>query len=79
MNFFDNNFLFSEGYNLDSKSKGKYYAYNAVKAARDSSAEWAMLTNGYKWRIYSVKNISPYENYLEADIENTIEVIKEPL
>lgn len=58
--------------NVDSTTKGKYYAYDAVKVARDNNVEWAILTNGYKWRIYSINNISPYEYYLEIDIEASI-------
>lgn len=71
-------FVVSKNYDLDSKNKGRYYAYNAVKAAKDSNVEWAMLTNGYKWRIYNAKNVSPYENYLEIDIEDSICNMKEP-
>lgn len=58
--------------NLDSKVKGNYYAYKTVKAARDNNVEWAMLTNGYRWRIYNTKNVSPYENYLEVSIEESL-------
>ncbi|KOA18754.1 hypothetical protein CLHOM_30380 [Clostridium homopropionicum DSM 5847] len=52
--------------------KGKYYAYNAVKAAKENDVEWALLTNGYKWRIYNTENISPFEFYFEIDIESSI-------
>lgn len=58
--------------NLDSKVKGNYYAYKTIKAARDNNVEWAMLTNGYRWRIYNTKNVSPYENYLEVSIEESL-------
>jgi hypothetical protein len=57
---------------ISSTSKGKYYAYDALKAAKEHNVNWAMLTNGYRWRIYNTKNISPYENYLEVDIESSI-------
>lgn len=57
---------------IDSTVKGKYYSYNAVKAAKENEVEWAILTNGYKWRIYNTKNISPYEFYLEIDIQASI-------
>lgn len=57
---------------VDSIKKGKYYAYNAVKAAKENDVEWAILSNGYKWRIYNTKNVSPFEFYLEIDIEASI-------
>ncbi len=68
----------SKGLDLDSKEKGRYYAYNAVKAARENGVEWAMLTNGYKWRLYNTRNVSPYESYLEVDIEYSINNMKNP-
>ncbi|MEN6414629.1 MAG: hypothetical protein ABFC84_17980 [Veillonellales bacterium] len=57
---------------LNAASKGGYPAYKAVSAAKQQNIDWAMLTNGYKWRIYYVKNVSPYENYLEVDMENSL-------
>ena len=63
---------------LDCKVKGNYNAYKAVNAAKNNNLEWAMLTNGYRWRIYNTKNISCYENYLEVDIDESINNLKEP-
>lgn len=63
---------------IASTKKGEYYAFNAVSAAKRNGVEWAMLTNGYRWRIYNTKNISPYENYLEIDIESSIQNNQEP-
>lgn len=57
---------------IASAKKGKYHAYDALSAAKAHGVNWAMLTNGYQWRIYNVKNVSPYENYLEVDIEESI-------
>ncbi|SDC10092.1 Eco57I restriction-modification methylase domain-containing protein [Halanaerobium congolense] len=57
---------------IDSNTKGKFYAYEAVKKAKNEGLNWAILTNGYKWRLYNTNNISPYENYLEIDIEESL-------
>ena len=57
---------------IASAKKGKYHAYDALSAAKAQGVNWAMLTNGYQWRIYNIKNVSPYENYLEVDIEESI-------
>lgn len=55
---------------VGSTKKGKYHAYNAVNVAKKYGAYWAMLTNGFKWRLYNIENVSPYENYFEVDITN---------
>ncbi|MBZ9688461.1 BREX-1 system adenine-specific DNA-methyltransferase PglX [Clostridium estertheticum] len=57
---------------VDTTTKGKYHAFKAIKVAKAHDANWAMLTNGYKWRIYNINNVSPYENYLEIDLEESI-------
>ncbi|KUO78287.1 MAG: hypothetical protein APF81_25400 [Desulfosporosinus sp. BRH_c37] len=57
---------------VGSTQKGKYYSYSALKAAKEYDVNWAMLTNGYQWRIYNIKNVSPYENYLEVNIQESI-------
>ena len=57
---------------ISCTKKGMYFAYDAVQAAKKCNVEWAMLTNGYQWRLYHTKNVSPYENYLEIDIEESI-------
>ncbi|WP_425060957.1 hypothetical protein SCACP_17220 [Sporomusa carbonis] len=67
-----------KGTDLNSTIKGRYYAYKTVKTAKEQGTEWAMLTNGYKWRLYHVKNVSPYENYLEVNIENSLKNNKAP-
>ena len=71
-------FIVERNIDLSSTSKGEYYAFNAVNAAKKNSIDWAILTNGYRWRIYDTKNISPYENYLEIDIESSINTSNEP-
>lgn len=71
-------YVLEKNEDLDCKVKGHYYTYKAVNAAKNNSLEWAMLTNGYKWRIYNTKNVSCYENYLEVDIEESIKNLKEP-
>ena len=63
---------------LNFANKGNYLAYKAVSVAKQQGLDWAMLTNGYKWRIYHAKNVSPYENYLEVDIENSLRHGKTP-
>lgn len=63
---------------LDCKIKGKYYAYKSINLAKANNVEWAMLTNGYRWRIYNVDNISCYDDFLELNIEESIKNLSEP-
>lgn len=63
---------------VGSISKGSYFAFNAIDSAKRNNVEWAILTNGYKWRLYNTKNVSPYENYLEVDLEPNIKYTSEP-
>ncbi|MBZ0312411.1 Eco57I restriction-modification methylase domain-containing protein [Clostridium butyricum] len=71
-------YVLEKNEDLDCKVKGNYNAYKAVNTAKNNNLEWAMLTNGYRWRIYNTKNVSCYENYLEVDIEESINNLKEP-
>lgn len=65
-------YVIEKNLKISSTKKGQYFAYEAVQAAKKCNVEWAMLTNGYQWRLYHTKNVSPYENYLEIDIEESI-------
>lgn len=71
-------YVLEKNEDLDCKVKGNYNAYKTINAAKNNSLEWAMLTNGYKWRLYNAKNVSCYENYLEVDIEDSIKKLEEP-
>ncbi len=71
-------YVLEKNEDLDCKVKGNYNAYKTINAAKNNALEWAMLTNGYKWRIYNTKNVSCYENYLEVDIEDSIKKLEEP-
>lgn len=57
---------------INSKTKGRFYAYQAVEFANENNLDWIILTNGYKWRIYNTNDISPYEHYLEINIEKSL-------
>jgi hypothetical protein len=57
---------------IASTKKGKYYAYNSINAAKKGNLNWAILTNGKLWRIYYVKDVSPYECYLEINLNECI-------
>lgn len=61
-------YLLSEDTDLNSTAKGKYYAVDAIRAARKNNVTWAIVTNGMEWRLYHTKEISPYEFYFAIDL-----------
>jgi hypothetical protein len=71
-------YIISKDKDIGSINKGNYFAFNAVNSAKNNNVEWAFLTNGYRWRLYNTKNVSPYENYLEVDLEESIKDKSKP-
>ncbi|MFC0525914.1 Eco57I restriction-modification methylase domain-containing protein [Pontibacillus salicampi] len=58
--------------NLNTETKGLNYSFNAVQLAKRNNIRWAFLTNGFKWRIYDTHSNSPYENFLEVNLEQVL-------
>lgn len=71
-------YVLEKNEDLDCKIKGNYYSYKSVNLAKKNNVEWAMLTNGYIWRIYNVDSISCYDDFLELNIEESIKNKSEP-
>lgn len=57
---------------ISSEVKGKNYGYAAVQLACQTKVRWAFLTNGLVWRIYDTQSASPYETYLEMDLNEQL-------
>lgn len=57
---------------VDSTLMGRNYAYEIISAMAEFGLTWGILTNGAKWRIYHKDEPTPYENYLEIDLESII-------
>lgn len=57
---------------LDSTLMGSNYAYEIVSALKELDLNWGILTNGLKWRIYHRDEPTPFENYLEINLEKII-------
>lgn len=71
-------YVLNKNEDLDCFIKGSYYSYKAINLAKKNNVDWAILTNGYKWRIYKVNNISCYDDFFELDIEESIKELNEP-
>ena len=57
---------------LDSTVIGRNWAEKIIRSLRESNLQWGILTNGRQWRIYHQDEPTPYETYLEIDLEAII-------
>ncbi|MCX6054117.1 MAG: Eco57I restriction-modification methylase domain-containing protein [Chloroflexi bacterium] len=55
--------------NLDNTTIGRNWAEKIIRALRENNLQWGLLTNGKQWRIYHLNESTPYETYLEIDLE----------
>jgi len=55
--------------NLDNTTIGRNWAEKIIRALRQHNLQWGLLTNGKQWRIYHQEEPTPYETYLEVDLE----------
>jgi len=55
--------------NLDNTTIGRNWAEKIIRALRENNLQWGLLTNGKQWRIYHQNESTPYETYLEIDLE----------
>jgi len=55
--------------NLDNTTIGRNWAEKIIRALREKNLQWGLLTNGKQWRIYHQEESTPYETYLEIDLE----------
>lgn len=54
---------------LDNTTIGRNWAEKIIRAVRENNLQWGLLTNGKQWRIYHQDEPTPYETYLEIDLE----------
>lgn len=57
------------GDDIDCALKGKHWAEKIIRNLRKYNFEWGILTDGIYWRIYHTKEPTPYETYVEVDLE----------
>jgi len=55
--------------NLDNTTIGRNWAEKIIRALREENLQWGLLTNGKQWRIFHQNESTPYETYLEIDLE----------
>ena len=52
--------------------KGKHWAEKIIRNLRKHNFEWGILTDGIDWRIYHTKESTPYETYVEVNLESIL-------
>ena len=57
---------------LDNTHMGRNWAEKTIRALRQQGLQWGLLTNGKQWRIYHLDESTPYETYLEIDVESIL-------
>ena len=57
---------------LDNATIGKHWSEKIIRNLKKNNLKWGLLTNGNKWRIYHADEPSPYETYLEIDLEEIL-------
>ncbi|MEI8132005.1 MAG: DNA methyltransferase, partial [Leptolinea sp.] len=54
---------------LDNTTLGANWAEKIIRALREHNLQWGLLTNGRQWRIFHRDEPTPYETFLEIDLE----------
>lgn len=62
----------SLGEDINCTIKGKHWAEKIMRNLRKHSFEWGILTDGIYWRIYHTKESTPYETYVEVNLESIL-------
>ena len=57
---------------LDRTTKGRHHQANLIRALRQQSLTWGVVTNGRDWRLCQAAASAPYELYLQADLDNML-------
>lgn len=57
---------------IDCTISGNHWAEKIIRNLKNHSFEWGILTDGSNWRIYHTKEPTPYETYLEINLDTII-------
>ena len=57
---------------LDNSLMGRNWMEKTIRALREHGLSWGLLTNGKQWRILHQDEPTPYETYLEIDLEEIL-------
>jgi hypothetical protein len=66
-------YVVSPNEDINCTISGKHWAEKIIRNLKKHSFEWGILTDGMNWRIYHTKEPTPYETYLEINLDTIIE------
>jgi hypothetical protein len=64
--------------NLDDVSIGRFWPGRLVAELRKHKINWGVLSDGARWRLYSLKTAKPYEDFVELDLAAALAESDEP-
>jgi hypothetical protein len=53
------------GSSMDDTSVGSFWPGKLIGPLKRKNLNWGILTDGERWRLYSLKTAKPYEDYVE--------------
>ncbi len=65
-------YVVSPDEDLNNTTMGRNWAEKIIRSLRQSNLQWGLLTNGKNWRIYHFDEPTPYETYLEIDLDSIL-------
>lgn len=68
-------YVISPNEDINCTISGKYWAEKIISTLKKHSLKWGILTEGTSWRIYHTKEPTPYETYLEINLESIIKTL----
>jgi hypothetical protein len=57
---------------MDDVTVGQFWPGKLVAELKKRNLNWGVLTDGAKWRLYSLKTAKPYEDFVELDLVSAI-------
>lgn len=66
-------YLIEPGAELDDTSVGRFWPGRLVEELKRRSLNWGILTDGARWRLYSLKTAKPYEDYVELNLADALD------
>jgi len=61
------------GSSMDDTSVGSFWPGQLIGALKRKNLNWGILTDGGRWRLYSLKTAKPYEDYVELSLADCLE------
>jgi hypothetical protein len=70
-------YLISPGADIDDTTVGRFYPAKLLAQLKKRKLNWGILTDGNRWRLYSIKSSRPYEDFVELSLASTLEASDE--